>query len=475
MDVLGGGDELPSTRHRDLGSLVRSGTVHAQHLRRAEVAAAVVREDLVPNGDLLDRSGGPIGHRHQGVGDEALIRVADDHDVAVLFREQADELPLRQVGVLELVDEDVGEAVTPAGQGVGVLPEEANDEQQEVVEVGRRSVAEALLVLDVDVGEPLLGLGARRRERLLGSDELVLHGGDRGVQTAGRIPLRVQVHVAAHVVHEAGRVGLVVDRERRAVAEQPGFAPEDPRARRVERRHPHLVRHRTDERRHPLLHLPRGLVGERDGEDPERRHATLGDEVRDAVGEETGLPRPGTRDDEDRPVGRDHRLALDRVQTLEEIVCDLPERVEIRPALDVRSALHGSIVQVFARGGRVASFHGAAGARPETAADRSRSGNRQGKSPGGMRSSVVVTSSDRRASTPAPGSSRNARSRRVPSSFSVTVNAPLASSSSSAKYCSQSASSAGASGSASRGNRRNRFRSVSKSQMLWDDSMRSRA
>jgi hypothetical protein len=33
----------------------------------------------------------------------------------VLFREQADKLPLRQVGVLELVDEDVAEAVTPAG------------------------------------------------------------------------------------------------------------------------------------------------------------------------------------------------------------------------------------------------------------------------------------------------------------------------------------------------------------------------
>ena len=72
-------------------------------------------------------------------------------------------------------------------------------------------------------------------------------------------------------------------------------------------------------------------------------------------------------------------------------------------------------------------------------------------------------------------SSRNARSSRVPSSLSVTVNAPVASSISSAKYCSQSASSAGASASAPRGNRRNRFRSVSKSQMLWEDSMRSRA
>jgi hypothetical protein len=66
-----------------------------------------------------------------------------------------------------------------------VLTEETDDEQQEVVEVGRRRVAEALLVFDVDVGEPLLGLGARRRERLLRPDQLVLHGRDRTVQRRG--------------------------------------------------------------------------------------------------------------------------------------------------------------------------------------------------------------------------------------------------------------------------------------------------
>ena len=92
--------------------------------------------------------------------------------------------------------------------------------------------------------------------------------------------------------------------------------------------------------------------------------------------EQTGLARPGTRDDEHRPVGRDHRLALDRVQTLEQLLRDLPERVEIRSVLDVRSGLHESIVQVFARRGRVDSQE-AAGARPEINADRPRSGDPQ--------------------------------------------------------------------------------------------------
>ena len=81
------------------------------------------------------------------------------------------------------------------------------------------------------------------------------------------------------------------------------------------------MRDRADERGDPLLHLARGLVGEGDREEPERRDAALGDEVRDPVGEHPGLARPGAGDDEQRAVGRGDRLALDRVQAREQIVC----------------------------------------------------------------------------------------------------------------------------------------------------------
>ena len=62
------------------------------------------------------------------------------------------------------------------------------------------------------------------------------------------------------------------------------------------------------------LHLPRGLVRERDREDLVRLDPAGGDEVRDAVREDARLPRPRARDDEDGPLGREHRLALGRVQ-----------------------------------------------------------------------------------------------------------------------------------------------------------------
>ena len=59
-----------------------------------------------------------------------------------------------------------------------------------------------------------------------------------------------------------------------------------------------------------LTHLLSGLVGEGDGEDLERAHAVIPDEVRDAVREHPGLARPRPRDDQQRPLGVDDRVEL---------------------------------------------------------------------------------------------------------------------------------------------------------------------
>ena len=131
---------------------------------------------------------------------------------------------------------------------------------------------------------------------------------------AGREPLGVEAEVADHVAGEADGVGLVVDRELRRVAEPVGVAAQDAHARRVERRHPHLLGHRADERRHPVLHLVGGLVGEGDGEDLERADALVADQVGDAVGEHPGLARPGAGHDEQRALGVGDGLGLDGVQ-----------------------------------------------------------------------------------------------------------------------------------------------------------------
>ena len=132
--------------------------------------------------------------------------------------------------------------------------------------------AQAALVLDVDLGDPPLGRADAPVARLLRLGTSSFFSAEICVvQPPGGEPLRVQVEVAAHVVDEPDGVGLVVDRERGAVPEQRRLAAQDARARGVERRHPHAMRDRADERADPLLHLARGLVGERDREQLERR------------------------------------------------------------------------------------------------------------------------------------------------------------------------------------------------------------
>ena len=139
------------------------------------------------------------------------------------------------------------------------------------------------------------------------------------MEPARRKPLRIKVEITPHVVGEPYRIGLVIDRERRAIPEQGRLASEDPRARRVERRDPHLAGDRADERGNPLLHLTCGLVREGDREDLERRDVPFGDEIRHPMCEESGFPRARAGDDEHRPVGRGHGIALHRIQTIEEL------------------------------------------------------------------------------------------------------------------------------------------------------------
>ena len=63
-----------------------------------------------------------------------------------------------------------------------------------------------------------------------------------------------------------------------------------------------------------LAHLARGLVGEGDGEDLARPGAAGGDQMGEASGERGGLAGAGAGEDQHRSFGRQHGLALRRVQ-----------------------------------------------------------------------------------------------------------------------------------------------------------------
>src|SRR5205823_9248292 len=74
--------------------------------------------------------------------------------------------------------------------------------------------------------------------------------------------------------------------------------------------------HRSDEGLDALAHLVGGLVGERDGEDPEGADAALADEVGNAMGEHPGLPRARAGDDEERTLAVDDSVELVGVEAV---------------------------------------------------------------------------------------------------------------------------------------------------------------
>ena len=156
----------------------------------------------------------------------------------MLFGQELEEPVLRVVRVLVLVDQDVPEGLLPVLAGLREVLEHLDGEVEHVVEVDRVRLDEALLVSLVHVGD---GLVVEGRDALLvvrGADEVVLGGRDLVVDAARDEPLRVLVELFEDLLGQPDLVGLVVDREVRAVAEALGLAAEDAPAGGMEREDP---------------------------------------------------------------------------------------------------------------------------------------------------------------------------------------------------------------------------------------------
>ena len=226
------------------------------------------------------------------------------------------------VGVLVLVDQDVPEAAAVVLCDLRKALQHSNRLADQIIEVQRVGGAQPALVLGVDVGDDagqvvggLGGLGGG----LFGPDQLVLQVRDPVGQQAGRVLLGVQAHVLADHQQQPARVVGVVDREVRVEAgQQRGLVAQDPHTRRVERRHPHRPRVRAHQPDDAFAHLGGGLVGERDGQDLADPDLAGGQQVGDAAGQHRGLTRPRSRHDQQRRPLVQHRLALLRVEPVEE-------------------------------------------------------------------------------------------------------------------------------------------------------------
>ena len=139
------------------------------------------------------------------------------------------------------------------------------------------------------------------------------------VDEAGELPrgpaLLVEVGGADQLLQEAQLVVGVEDGEVGLQPDQLGMAAEHLGAGGVEGAEPgHALDRAAADRRDALLHLARRLVGEGDGEDLARPGFAGGDEVGEAGGQRRGLAGAGAGEDQHRPFGGEHGLALRRVE-----------------------------------------------------------------------------------------------------------------------------------------------------------------
>ncbi len=227
---------------------------------------------------------------------------------------------LGMVGVLVLVDKDVPE---PAPVVLGNIREglqQVHRRHDQIVEVERVRLGQPALVETVDLGDGAFDVVGRLVPGGLPVDQFVLQVADPGGECACRVPLGVDVQVARDQRDQALGVRRVVDRETAGEPDALGVRPQDAHARGMKGAHPHRPGPRADERGDPLLHLVRGLVGERDRQDLAGTNPTRGKQVGNPVREHPRLAGPRTRDDEQRRTRMDDRGPLLRVQAVQQRV-----------------------------------------------------------------------------------------------------------------------------------------------------------
>ena len=237
--------------------------------------------------------------------------------------EDVGELGLESVRVLVFVYEHVQELLLQALAHRLLRLQELEPLHEEVVEVHRVELALASGVHDAYLRDRL-GIDARRlRQPALGDglDRARLVRG-LGDDLGDHLLLREVLHVLHcrldDVADELLLVVLVEDAEARGVPDEPGVAPEDARADRVERSGPDGRHGGPDDLLRPFEHLARRAVGEGEEEYPVCG-APLLDEERDAVHESARLAGAGRREDEQRSVARRRRRALFWIKQFREI------------------------------------------------------------------------------------------------------------------------------------------------------------
>ncbi len=203
VDVLGGEARLfvvvPDAAHGELAAVARVGVqrfaepakiVRDQLRGRAENMARgaiiLLQPDHMRAGEILLEAQDVV-HLRAAPAVDGLVVVADAADVVVPLREQPQPEILRDVGVLVLVHQDVGEPAVILAQNVGVFLEQPQIFEQQIAEIGRVQLLEPLLIRRVKLdAAPLREAESVARRHLLRDQSLVSSSRRSGRQAAAQ-------------------------------------------------------------------------------------------------------------------------------------------------------------------------------------------------------------------------------------------------------------------------------------------------
>ena len=242
----------------------------------------------------------------------------DAAQVAARFGEQLEPFILALVGVLIFVDQNVAEAVSIDVEHVGLGAEDDQHVEQQVAEVAGIQGLQALLVLRVELGAAAGGEGFGLAGVDLGGVQPRFF--QRSMRPASwRAGQRFSSRLAAWISCLRTRSWSSVSRMVKLDCRPTSSAWPRSILAATEWKVPShgMPSSAPPEIADALAHLARGLVGEGDGENLARPGFASGDQMGEARGQRRGLAGAGAGEDEDRPFGGQHGLALRRVQALQ--------------------------------------------------------------------------------------------------------------------------------------------------------------
>ena len=264
-------------------------------------AVVLLQPDQLRTG-IVALEGGHVAHVGATEGVDGLVVVAHREQRGPTAGQQRQPAVLQVVGVLELVDEDVPEALLVVLAQRLVALQQLIGTQQQLGKV-HHALALALLVVGaVQLGQPAaVGVMARH---VGGAQAGLLAAVDEVLDRLGLELLVIDVEPAQQPLDGAQLVGAVHDLEAGRQAGVTMVCAQQPVAQPVEGTHPHgpgvgTHQHRPQTRHH----LARGLVGKGHGHDFGRRALPGPDQPRDAGGEHAGLAAAGPRQNQCMSAG----------------------------------------------------------------------------------------------------------------------------------------------------------------------------